>query len=309
MSRSLALTIIILIAALGAALVYALVAPGGGGLNDRTPMAEVNGVTLTRGEFEAALWTAHGGQGLKALVDQRIAEQMAREKGLKPDPSRIDYLLTQEEMRAGGPRALDERLAKEGRTRDDLRRDLARQALADAVLDAQVEVSEAETRAYYDAHQDEFRHGEMIKARLMLLDTRSNAQAIVEVLDEPGADFAGLARELSLDPATRNEGGDMGWVERGDYAKELTDAAFKMKPGQHTGIIEYPDGYAIILVEAKKPAGFQSLDEVHTTIASLLHNEKLTDMRYSWPADQRRKAKVAIRDPWLRRAYEAVRDS
>ncbi len=308
MTRSLTVVIIVFAAALAAAIVYALIAPASG-LNDTTPVAQVNGVAVTRGQLATALWGAHAGAGLAALVDQRIVEQVAREKGLQPDPSRIDYLLGQEETRAGGPRQLDERLAREGRTRDDLRRELAGQALADQVLDSQVEVTEADIKAYYQAHHAEFRRGEMIKARLMLLDTRSNAQAILDVLDEPGADFAGLARELSLDPATRSEGGDMGWIERGDYARELTAAAFAVKPGQHTGIVEYPDGFAIVFVEARKPGGFRSLEEVHNTIEGLLRNEKLSAMRYSWPTEQRKRAKVTVSDEKLRRAYEAQEQS
>jgi parvulin-like peptidyl-prolyl isomerase len=304
MTRSLTLTLIIFAAVLAGAMVYVLVSPGASG---NAPMARVDGASISRAQFEAALLAAHGGEALRDLVDRRVVEELAKKKGLKADPDRIESLMSQEEMRVGGPDRLDERLAEEGRSRDDLRRELAGRALADALLESEVQVSEAEIKAYYEAHRDEFRRGEMVKARLMLLDTRANAQALVDVLDEPGADFAGLARELSLDPATKDQGGDMGWIERGDYAKELTDAAFRLEPGRRTGIVEYPDGFAIILVEARKPGGRQSLDEVRSTIESLLHNQKLTSMRYTWPAAQRKQATVAIPDPSLRRAYDAVR--
>jgi len=306
MTRSLTVVLIVFAAALGTALVYALMVPAGG-FRDSTPVAEVGGTTITRGEVRAALWRQQGAAGLKTLADRLIVEQLAREKGLKPDPTRIDYLMSQEEMRAGSPEQLDERLAKEGRTREQLRADLAARALADQVLATQVQVTDEEIKTYYAAHKGQFTHGEMVKGRLMVFSTRDNAKAILEVLDEPGADFAGLARELSEDPGTKAEGGDMGWIERKSYAKELTDAAFKLKPGQHTGIVQYPDGYAIILVEAKKPAGQQSLDAVRDTIDSLLRNEKQTEMSGTWLAEQRKKAQITIRDEALRKAFEAVR--
>jgi foldase protein PrsA len=308
MTRTLTVAIIVFVAALGTALIYALMVPASG-FHDSTPVAEVNGVTITRGEVQTALWRRHGASGLKTLADRAIIEQLARVKGLKPDPSRIDLLMTQEEMRAGGPQQLDERLAREGRTREQLRNDLASQALTGQVLAAQVQVSEDDIKAYYAAHRAQFARGEMIKGRLMVFSTRENAKAILEVLDEPGADFAGLARELSEDPGTKADGGDMGWIERKSYAKELTDAAFKLQPGRHTGIIPYPDGYAIILVEARKPAGQQSLEDVHDTIDSLLRNEKQTDLSSTWLAEERKKAQISIRDEALRKAFEAIRGS
>jgi parvulin-like peptidyl-prolyl isomerase len=276
---------------------------------DNTIVVGVNGIPLTRGEVQKALWAGYAPLALKTLVDRAIVEGVAEKENLKPDPARIDYLLTQEELRAGGPKLLDERLAKEGRTRDDLRQELASQALAEQVMDAQVKVSPEEIKAYYDAHRADFKYGEMVKARLILLDTRASAQAILDVLDRPDADFAGLAGAVSVDPGTKDQDGDMGWIERKDYAPEITEAAFKLKPGQHSGIIEYPDGYAIVRVEARKPAGHQSLEEVSQMIESLLRSDKERDLRFTWPVDQRKKARITIHDPALRKAFEAVRGS
>jgi foldase protein PrsA len=308
MSASRLIVVAAIIVAVAAAAVYVLGASTKPA-TDNTIVAAVNGVPLMRGDVEKALWAGYAPLALKRLADRAIVEALAKKQGLKPEPARIDYLLTQEELRAGGPKPLDDRLAKEGRTREDLRRELASQALAEQVMDAQVKATQEQIKAYYDAHRADFKYGEMVKARLILLDTRSSAQAILDVLDQPGADFAGLAGALSMDPGTKDQGGDMGWIERKDYAPEITEAAFKLKPGQHSGIIEYPDGYAIVLVEARKPAGHQSLEEVSQTIESLLRSDREGDLRFTWPAEQRKQAKITIHDPALRKAFEAVRGS
>jgi len=133
MTRTLAVVIIIFVAALGIAIVYALLSPSAR-FHDSTPVAVVGGETLTRGQVQQALWRGSGALALRTLVDQRIVEQLAQEKGLKPEPSRIEYLMGQEELRAGGARQLDERLAKAGRTRADLEKDLAQQALAELLM-------------------------------------------------------------------------------------------------------------------------------------------------------------------------------
>jgi len=150
---------------------------------------------------------------------------------------------------------------------------------------------EGDIEAYYAANKAQFWHDEMIRGRLILFSTlqnpkdvaKKNAEAILSVLDDPKADFAGLARELSEDPATKAEGGDMGWFTRKGYAREITDAAFSVPPGKHTGIIEYADGFAIVLVEAKQPAGYESLDLARSTIASLLRREKQAPFGVGWP--------------------------
>ncbi|MGQ9730728.1 MAG: foldase protein PrsA [Candidatus Zipacnadales bacterium] len=271
-------------------------------------VAEVNSVAISRGEFMRVLERSHGPLALRDLVDRAIIAQMAEKQGIKVAPERVDYLLEQEEMRAGGRSRLERELAKKGQTLEDLRTKLTSDALADELIASQIEVPEVEVRAYYQEHKADFRHGEMIKGRLILCTTRANAEAIHSVLNDPQADFAGLAKALSCDPATKEEGGDMGWIERGDYAREITDAAFKLQPGQYSDIIEYADGFAIVLVEARKPAGYKGFDEVRPAIESLLRREKEAALRPAWAAQQRKQAQIQVYDRRLRERFDLIKD-
>jgi len=71
---------------------------------------------------------------------------------------------------------------------------------------------------------------------------------------ENGEDFATVAKEVSADDATAANGGDMGWVFRGQQGDAFDKVAFSLEPGQVGGPIKMQDGYAIILVEEKDPA-------------------------------------------------------
>jgi parvulin-like peptidyl-prolyl isomerase len=113
---------------------------------------------------------------------------------------------------------------------------------------------------------------------------------------------------LSIDPGTKDEGGDMGWIERGDYASEITDPAFKLKPGQYTDVIESPDGWAIVLVEEKKPPGYKPLDEVRDTVEAMVRRDKEAELRPTWAVEQRKQARIKVFDKELAERFALIRD-
>ncbi len=74
---------------------------------------------------------------------------------------------------------------------------------------------------------------------------RDLAQSIIDSL-KGGADFAELAKAFSDDPGSAAQGGDLGWVKRGVFFPEFEAAAFQMREGELSGIVESPVGYHII---------------------------------------------------------------
>ncbi len=83
-------------------------------------------------------------------------------------------------------------------------------------------------------------------------EARQEAEDVKSRL-EAGEDFAEVAKEVSDDPTTAEQGGDLGWVFRGQMGDAFDEVAFTLEPGQIGGPIEMNGGYAIILVEEKDP--------------------------------------------------------
>ncbi len=71
------------------------------------------------------------------------------------------------------------------------------------------------------------------------------AEAILDSIKH-GADFAAMAKKYSEDPGSASDGGDLGWVGKGVFYPEFEAAAFALKPGQISGVVESPVGYHII---------------------------------------------------------------
>lgn len=104
-------------------------------------------------------------------------------------------------------------------------------------------------------------------------DPKGLAGEIVRKLDE-GAAFEEMAK-LYSQGSQRSQGGDWDWVERSVLRKELADTAFALKPGQHSGVIETPEAFYVMLVEDARPAHTKPLAEVREQIEkSLVINEQ-----------------------------------
>lgn len=80
---------------------------------------------------------------------------------------------------------------------------------------------------------------------------KAKAEAILDSIKH-GADFAEMAKKYSEDPGSAAEGGDLGWVGKGVFYPEFEAAAFALKPGEISGIVESPVGFHIIQMIEKR---------------------------------------------------------
>ena len=81
--------------------------------------------------------------------------------------------------------------------------------------------------------------------------TRQRIDSVYNALKN-GADFAELAKQVSQDPGSARQGGELPFVQRGQLIKEFEDAAFALKDGEMSGVVESPYGYHIILMKEHK---------------------------------------------------------
>jgi peptidyl-prolyl cis-trans isomerase SurA len=112
-----------------------------------------------------------------------------------------------------------------------------------------------------------------------------------------GEDFAVIASNFSEDPGSAQNGGDMGFVPESALEKvnpELRKAVMAMNPGQITGIIHTNEGYRILKVISKEPAGQRELSDprVQQNIREILRNRKDQLLRAAYYEIARDEAKV-----------------
>ncbi len=128
-------------------------------------------------------------------------------------------------------------------------------------------VVEGLARNIYKVKPERFKVEEQVRVRHILIagaegSSHVEAQKVLEDL-KAGADFAKLAEERSADKGSAAKGGDLGFFGRGRMVPEFDEAAFALQvPGELSGVVQSKFGFHILKLEARKPAGMKSFDEV-----------------------------------------------
>lgn len=267
-------------------------------------VATVNGQDITYGELLRELEARQGPVALMDLVDEAIIRQEAEKRKIRLTEEDRRLALERAAARVGSMADLKTRLDETGIPMDAYARSVETDLLLDRIARQEVKVSDNEISHYYHENISEFKRGPRVHARMMLFTDRSSAESVLEVLKDPEADFAGLAKSLSEDAATGPEGGDMGYFEKDDYAEAISSVAFKLEPNTLSDIIQVPDGWVILQVLDRKPAGPLALDEVRDQIRQRLIHDKTQAMRGQWLLEARKATKIRIRDKGLREEFE-----
>jgi peptidyl-prolyl cis-trans isomerase D len=147
------------------------------------------------------------------------------------------------------------------------------------------QVTDADVQAYYNAHQEQYQVKDQVKVRHILIavpagsDAKTDAAAKAKAEDilkqiKSGGDFADLAKKNSDDPGSKEQGGELGWLDRGKTVPEFDKAAFTLPVGQTSDLIKTQFGYHILQVEDKKTAHERSLAEVKPEILPILEQQR-----------------------------------
>ena len=92
---------------------------------------------------------------------------------------------------------------------------------------------------------------EEVRARHILVESKDKARELFEKIAH-GADFAQLAKEHSKDPASKDQGGELGFFARGQMVPQFEEAAFKLKRGEVSEPFETQFGWHIVKVDERR---------------------------------------------------------
>ena len=116
-----------------------------------------------------------------------------------------------------------------------------------------------------------------VHARHILVETEDQAKAVLERLNK-GEDFAKVSAELSKDPGSGQQGGDLGWFTKERMVPEFAEAAFKLEPGKLSDPVKTQFGWHVLKVEEKRIHQPPKLEEVRDQIAQYLERKAQQDI-------------------------------
>lgn len=162
-------------------------------------------------------------------------------------------------------------------------------------IEREISPSEAEIRAAYEEQKNALRQPERrriahILFRVKTGDASSRKAALekakrVFALLQKGEDFAELARRYSDDKATALKGGDMGYITRGRLSPSLEDAAFALKKGEISDILEDKHGFHLLKIIDVQASTVPPLAEVRDQIVAELKRAKASEEAFRLSQD------------------------
>lgn len=287
-------------------------------------IARVNGETIGKAEFERAVKTLEASVGqpvpaerrnevFRGVLDQMIAykliQQEARALKLAVSDVEVDARMKEIQGQFPNQQAFTKALTDQRVTLAELKADQKRQMVVNKVLDAQVQskvnVTPQEVEDFYRKNPDKFQRPESAHVQHILIRVPQNADAATKAKAKSdaeallkqvkgGSDFATLAREKSQDPGSAAGGGDLGFFNKGQMVPQFDEAAFKLKPGEVSPVVETPFGFHVIKMIEKKGAGVVTLEEARTRIEGYLKKQQADQKTIAFVDLLKAKSKIEI---------------
>lgn len=251
----------------------------------------------------------------KKMVDNLVASELlwleCQRLKLVPGSAEIDAKVAEFRSKYDDLAKLNEVLAKVGLTDADLRGIIERQAAIRKLIDIEITdkivISDKDATAFYTEHLDWFQLPEQVKASHILIkvdtddsdEMHKEARKRAEEIRKKalaGDDFAALAREYSDGPSKEN-GGALPMFSRDRMVKPFSDAAFALKPGDISEVVETEFGYHVIRVTEHLPEGPAPFDTVSEAITARLRQEEVNRRLEAYVEKLKEKAKITLNVP------------
>lgn len=244
---------------------------------------------------------------LDELVGDRLVEDEARMLGLDVSAREVEAEVArirrennmseaefQRQLRLQG---LDERML-----RDQLRRQKLRSKVLEVRVQPRVVISDAEIRRYYE---ENFKNDDEVRVRMIskkIPHAASRAEvnrielSVVALRDKVrgGADF-GVVAEQETEGSNPTQGGEIGWVRRGDVAEEIERVAFALEANEVSDPFVLGAGIHILQVMERRSHPPKPFEEVKDRIRGMLFSRAAEKEYFRWVADLKSKAFVEMR--------------
>jgi len=288
------------------------------------PIARVNGSDISAAELRRArkvLLASQAGAQLSAeeqkeldrrVADQLISAELLYQSGMKLDVKDLDKQVDAKMAQAKGRFTNEADFAKALRDLDMSEKDLREYTRKELIIThfvtttivPRITVSEEESKKFYDQNADKFRQDEKVRASHILcgIDAKASAEEKKKAREKAerlrkelanGADFATLAKENSTCPSSK-QGGDLGFFGKGQMVQPFEQAAFALKPGEISDVVETQFGYHIIKQTERTKAETVPFSAARPRIEEYLKNQKVNTAVGDFLTELRKTAKIEM---------------
>jgi len=246
---------------------------------------------------------------LRNMIDQQLLIERAKDMGIDVETDlvkRLDQVRKQDNFAtmAEFQKAVEQSGLAWEDYKEQMREQLLQQKVINQEVGSKVDIGNEEVRKYYDAHKSDFVRPEEVDLSEIFLKTTGKTPEQIAVIKKKadelykriqnGEDFAALAKEYSQGPA-KDDGGELGEYQRGQLAKPLEDAVFKLDKGSITNVIQTQTGFILLKVNQHYDAGLQPLDKVENDITNRLYAKKMEPALREYLQQMREESYIRVR--------------
>jgi parvulin-like peptidyl-prolyl isomerase len=181
---------------------------------------------------------------------------------------------------------------------EDFKDRLLLDAVLHELIGKKIEVTDEELTDYFNAHRDTLPVIEEARAGHILVKTEAEAKTLLNQLRR-GAYFTALARTHSIDPGSKDKGGDLGVVRKGRMRPEFEEAVFGLKPGRISEIVKTAYGYHIIRVQSRQTRKPLVVNDVRDEIRQAIVKDKETALFEGLVKTLKAESNIVISDSLL----------
>jgi peptidyl-prolyl cis-trans isomerase C len=247
------------------------------------------------------------------LITRQLLEEQVKLAGIQVTPEELTAEMTSQLSSLNPPRTIEEykkAVEDQGGDFEGIKKVLSDRLkyhkLFDSKFASAAKATEADAKKYYDENVKEFQMPEQVRASHILIrpadpntdpnQAKAQAKAKAEVLlkkVKDGADFATVAKESS-DCPSKVQGGDLGLFSRDKMIKPFADAAFAMKVGQTSDLVETPFGYHIIKVTEHHDPNQVTFEKAKAEVIDQLTQQKMQEAKDQYVKSLRQSAKIVF---------------
>lgn len=151
---------------------------------------------------------------------------------------------------------------------------------------ATIQVTESDLQGLYAKNRDRYVETEKRRPSHILIRIEGGDEAAARQLAErvatearaPGADFAALARKYSKDVGSAQQGGELGWSERGTFVGPFDEAVFAMQDGEIRGPVKSDFGFHVIRLDGIRPSRTKTYEEAHDELDAEFRRDRAADL-------------------------------
>jgi peptidyl-prolyl cis-trans isomerase C len=286
--------------------------------------AKVDGQPVGRDELEAAVKDAEARAGrpvpaeerdavYRGLLDRVILFKLlaseAKIRGVTVTPQEVTERIAQIKQQFPSEAEFQKELLKRHTTMPQLeveqRRDLVNAKTIEAEVAPKLVVTDQDLDAFYKGNPEQFKSPESVRASHILIGVAKDATPATKAAAKTeaegvlkrvkaGEDFAALAKQYSKDPGSAAVGGDLNFFPKGQMVPAFDAAAFALKPGEISNLVETEFGYHIIKLTEKRAGGTIPLPEVKDRLSEFLKQRKQQELVQQYLLGLKAKYRVEV---------------